>query len=144
MGQSGPASLKITFLVDECLSPDIAAYAEGVYHFQATHVLYRKLAGKEDRDLMPYIIRNDYAFVTCNGKDFLDLYAQEEIHPGLIIILPGDLKANEQVEWFDVVLNRITREKDIINKVITIDRDKKIKIFDWFKDNAGTPPPPGL
>jgi predicted nuclease of predicted toxin-antitoxin system len=136
--------LKLAFLVDECLSPDLAAYAEGAYYFRATHVLYRKLDGKEDRDLMPYIIQNDYTFVTCNEKDFLDLYAQEDIHPGLVIILPGDLKANEQVEWFGLVLDRIKQEEDLINKVVTIDRQKKIRIFDWSKGNTGAPPPPGL
>jgi len=136
--------LKATFLIDECLSPDLVAYAEGVRKIRAVHVLYRGLEGKEDWDLIPYIIQNDYTFVTCNGEDFLRLYAQEDIHPGLVIILPGDLTAKEQVQFFGLVLDRIERFEDLINKVVTIDRDKKINILDWSKGSTGAPPPPGL
>ena len=38
---------------------------------------------------MPKILREDYTFVTNNRTDFMALYAKQELHAGLVIILPS-------------------------------------------------------
>ena len=136
--------MKNAFLIDECLSPRLAAYALAERHSEAVHVHSRELAGKKDWQLMPYIVEKGYIFVTCNTKDFLKLCAREDLHPGLVIILPGELKISEQVRLFGLVLDRIEQEEDLVNKVVTIDKEGNINIFNWSKGTAGAPPPPGL
>lgn len=142
MGQSRPSTLKNTFFIDECLSPKLVVYARS-RDIEAISAQFRNLAAAKDWKLVPYVIENDYVLVTCNARDFFKLYANEEIHPGLVIILPEDLKIDEQVVFFSLVLDRI-EEEDLVNKVVTIDREKRIEILDWSKGNTGTPPPPGL
>ena len=87
MGEVGTDSVKEPFLFDECLSPDLAALANARHH-HATHVVFRGLQGTLDADLMPVIREGNFIFITNSGKDFLALYAEEEIHPGLVIIIP--------------------------------------------------------
>jgi len=35
-------------------------------------------------------LREEYLFVTNNGRDFLELLAAAELHPGLLIIVPNE------------------------------------------------------
>ncbi len=74
------------------------------------------------------------------------LYAQEELHPGFVVILPGELRIKEQLELFGLVLDRMDREEDqyLVNKVLIVDRDGKISIVDWSKNYTNSQLPPGL
>ena len=96
--------------------------------------------------MLPYVIDNDLILVTCNVKDFFRLYAQEELHPGFVVILPGELRIKEQLELFGLVLDRMDREEDqyLVNKVLIVDRDGKISIVDWSKNYTNSQLPPGL
>lgn len=42
---------------------------------------------------MPRIVAEDFTFVTNNTRDFRKLYAKEEFHAGLVIIVPQVLPA---------------------------------------------------
>lgn len=42
---------------------------------------------------MPRIIEENFTFVTNNARDFRKLYAKEESHAGLVIIVPQVLPA---------------------------------------------------
>jgi predicted nuclease of predicted toxin-antitoxin system len=75
------------FLIDECLSLDLVAFANSRGH-HATHVVFRTLQGTDDRALMPVIHAEGFVLVTSNARDFLRLYREEAVHPGLILILP--------------------------------------------------------
>jgi predicted nuclease of predicted toxin-antitoxin system len=55
--------------------------------FEAHHVVHLGLQGKQDYKLMRLIRAQEFVFVTNNALDFERLYAKEEIHLGLIIIL---------------------------------------------------------
>ena len=85
MGKIGSPIVNDRFLIDEYLSPDLAALANARNH-HATHVVFRGLQGTLDQDLMPLIREGNFIFVSNNGRDFLPLYAKEEIHPGLVSI----------------------------------------------------------
>jgi len=118
------------FLIDECLTQDLVAVAHVRGHF-ATHVVFRNLQGTADEDLIPVIIDENFVFVTNNGKDFLALYADKALHPGLIIILPGGLKKDVQRRLFEKVLDVIEHLPDIINKVVRVDIDGAVEIEDY-------------
>ena len=118
------------FLIDECLSPDLAALANSRNH-HATHVVFRGWQGALDAELMPRIREGGFVFVTNNGKDFLALYAKEEIHPGLIIIIPGNLDRDEQLKFFARVLDFVEPLEHVVNKVVEVFSDGAVTMRDW-------------
>ncbi|WP_244514672.1 DUF5615 family PIN-like protein [Ensifer sp. LCM 4579] len=75
------------FLIDECLHTSLVAVAQAHGH-DCFHVNWLGLSGETDWDLMPRIIEGDFTFVTNNARDFRKLYAKEELHTGLVIIVP--------------------------------------------------------
>lgn len=125
------------FLIDECLSLDLVAEAHFRGH-HATHLVFRNLQGTKDPDLIPIILNEGFVFVTNNGRDFLKLYADKEVHPGLIIIVPGGLTSKRQVELFDCALNLIETQVDLVNKVVEVFIDGTVTIRDF---PVGDPPP---
>jgi predicted nuclease of predicted toxin-antitoxin system len=125
------------FLIDECLSPDLVAKAHE-RGLQATHVVHRGLQGTKDHDLLPTIFSGGFVFVTNNGRDFLKLYAKEDIHHGLVIIVPGGITSELQVKLFDDVLIAISGLSDLINKVIEVYIDGTIEVRDYHKGNTAS------
>lgn len=89
------------FLVDECLHTSLVAIAEARGH-EAGHVNWLGLSGETDWDLMPRILAEDFTFVTNNARDFRKLYAREEVHAGLLIIVP-QVAPDKQRELFDAL-----------------------------------------
>jgi len=118
------------FLIDECLSPDLVALAHE-RGFAATHVLFRGLAGTEDRDLLPIIRHENFVFVTNNAKDFLKLYARENVHAGLVVIVPGGIPVDIQLRLFSCALDVIEKRSDLINQIIEVYSDGSVKVTEW-------------
>lgn len=106
------------FLVDECLHTSLVAVAEERGH-EARHVNWLGLSGETDWDLMPRIIAEDFTFVTNNARDFRKLYAREEIHAGLLIIVP-QVAPDKQRELFDALLDELGEDSAIVNEIIEI------------------------
>lgn len=123
-------NMRDPFLIDECLSPSLVAKANARGH-HATHVVYRNLQGTKDPDLIPLIIDEDFVFVTNNGRDFLKLYSNRDIHPGLVIIVPGGLPTTRQIELFDLVLNFIENKDDLINRLIEVFDDGTVTMKEF-------------
>lgn len=117
------------FLIDECLSPDLVAIAHN-HGYDATHVLYRGLSGAADHALMPVIRREGFVFVTSNRRDFLRLYARETLHPGLIIIVPGQALLEQQATLFEAALVALGAAGDLVNKVMDVLSDGSVQISD--------------
>lgn len=109
------------FLIDECLHTSLVGVAQGRGH-QADHVTWLGLGGETDWDLMPRIIAGDFTFVTNNARDFRKLYAKEEIHAGLVIIVP-QVTPGRQRALFDALLEAISPEAALVNEVIEIVED---------------------
>jgi predicted nuclease of predicted toxin-antitoxin system len=124
------------FLIDECLTLDLVAVAQERGH-HATHVVFRGLEGTEDAGLLPAIQGENFVLVTSNGKDFLPLYAAEEIHPGLIIIVPGGIRKERQVNLFSRVLDVIEPMADLVNKVVEVSTEGMVEIRDWPPSRDG-------
>jgi len=130
VGASWPAALNDPFLIDECLSLDLVALAHARGH-HATHVVFRGMQGTTDPDLMPLIRNEGFVLVTNNARDFLALYAEEDIHPGLVIIVPGGIVREIQLDLFNRVLDVIAPMADLINKVVEVFIDETIQVRDW-------------
>jgi hypothetical protein len=70
-------------------------------------------------------------FVTNNRRDFLKLYAGEDLHPGLVIIVPGGLVSEDQVRLFGLAIDAIAAAGDIVNKVVEVEADETVRILAW-------------
>jgi predicted nuclease of predicted toxin-antitoxin system len=77
----------VKFLIDECLHTSLVAVAQGHGH-DCFHVNWLGLSGEADWDLMPRIVAGDFTFVTNNARDFRKRYSKEDLHAGLLIIVP--------------------------------------------------------
>jgi hypothetical protein len=77
------------------------------------------LGGHKDWQLMAKIRGEDYTFVTNNRADFTSLYAKEELHAGLVIILPS-VTPPRQRELFRAALSHIGI-RDLTNAVLEVD-----------------------
>jgi predicted nuclease of predicted toxin-antitoxin system len=108
----------VKFLIDECLHTSLVAVAQDRGH-DCFHVNWLGLRGETDWDLMPRIVANDFTFVTNNARDFRKLYASEELHASLVIIVPQVLPALQR-ELFFAVLQEFADAQEIVNEVIEI------------------------
>ena len=52
------------FLIDECLSPQLAKMAIEKGHGETSHVVWMKMGGLKDWELKPIILEGDWTFVT--------------------------------------------------------------------------------
>ncbi|TCN17992.1 DUF5615 family PIN-like protein [Sinorhizobium americanum] len=58
------------FLIDECLSPELAKMALEKGYGETSHVVWMKLGGLKDWELKPIIVEGDWTLVTKNSIDF--------------------------------------------------------------------------
>ena len=108
----------MNFLIDECLHTSLVEVAVERGH-EATHVTYRGLSGVQDWNLMAPIREGEFTFVTNNAKDFRHLYAQEDIHAGLVILIPN-VPPIEQRELFDAALDDLMVAPGLINEALEV------------------------
>ena len=72
------------------------------------HITWLNLEGTEDRNIATLAAERDYVVVTNNRRDFLRLYAELEVHNGLIIIDPAVLRAAQR-RLFEIALDTAER-----------------------------------
>lgn len=101
------------FLIDECLHTSLVAVAQNRGH-ECSHVSWLGLSGETDWDLMPRIVDGNFTFVTNNARDFRKLYAREELHAGLVIIVTQVLPARQR-EMFEAVLDELVNVDELLN-----------------------------
>ena len=112
------------FLIDECLHTTLVAVAQERGH-ECSHVNWLGLSGETDWGLMPRIVDENFTFVTNNARDFRKLYAREELHAGLIIIVPQVLPALQR-ELFEAVLADLEPGEELLNGVVEITMDGSV------------------
>lgn len=61
----------------------------------------------------------------------MPLYAHEDVHPGLAIIVPGNVGREAQVEVFGLVLDVIEPMVDIVIKVVEVFSDGCVEAPEW-------------
>jgi predicted nuclease of predicted toxin-antitoxin system len=106
------------FLIDECLHTSLVGLAHDAGH-GCEHVNFLGLGSQKDWQLMPKILREDYTFVTNNRTDFMALYAKQELHAGLVIILPN-VTPSRQRQLFQAALSHIGT-RDLINALLEVE-----------------------
>ncbi len=85
------------------------------------HVNWLGLSGEADWDLMPRIVAGDFTFVTNNARDFRKLYSKEDLHAGLLIIVPQVLPV-QQRELFTLSLS--SRRKFLQDLALGLNREE--------------------
>ena len=116
-------------LIDECLSPDLAALARDRGFVESSHVTWLGKAGWKDWELKRFILEQDWTFVTRNSGDFRGpatqpgskgQYADVPLHAGLICINgPDSMSAENEVELFGIVLDELGPDQ-MVNQAIEI------------------------
>jgi hypothetical protein len=117
------------FLIDECLSPDLAALARERGFVESSHVTWLGKAGWKDWELKRFILEQDWTFVTRNSADFRGpfdqpgskgQYADVPIHAGLICINgPDAMCAADEAALFGIVLDELGPH-EMVNLAIEI------------------------
>ena len=118
------------FLIDECLSPELAQLAWEAGHGESSHVVWLGLAGRKDWELKPVILGGDWTFVTKNSADFRGpaerpgtkgQYADVAIHAGLICLNgPPGMDLDMQIELFEQALGELNSDSELVNQVLEI------------------------
>jgi len=109
------------FLIDECLTTALIPVANQRGH-DAQHIVLIGKAGWQDWNVTRYAVAGDFIVVTNNAGDFLKLYAAQEFHPGLVILLPS---ANRDIQQrlFAAALSRLSVVGEPVNQVVEVSLD---------------------
>lgn len=118
------------FLIDECLSPELAKMARERGHGESSHVVWIGCGGVKDWDLLSIVLEGDWVLVTRDAYDFrgppdapgtAGQYEKAAIHPGLVCLNgPEGMDLEMQRELFEVALNEIDQDGDLLNKVLEV------------------------
>jgi predicted nuclease of predicted toxin-antitoxin system len=122
----------VRFLIDECLSVDLVAVAGECGH-GAQHVAHVGRAGWKDWNVVRYAGEGDFILVTNNASDFRQLYAEQPLHAGLVILVPA-VSRTVQRRLFKAVLDELAVIGEPINRVLEIDLDGEevsLTLYDW-------------
>jgi predicted nuclease of predicted toxin-antitoxin system len=108
-------------LLDENISPalvrllaDVDVYSQSVPHVG--------LAGRTDHVVWRYALDHDFAVVTTNARDFIELL-DAPVHPGLIVLRESGLSRQEQWQRLIPVIEQVKKSGDedfLLNKLIEI------------------------
>jgi predicted nuclease of predicted toxin-antitoxin system len=122
----------VRFLIDECLSPALVDAAREA-GFEADHLVHIGGASWPDWRIAAHAVAQDRILVTNNRTDFQALYARQEVHPGLVIIVPS-VGRERQIRLFQVALNRLADLSDLINKVLEVHLEPsgdRLELYDF-------------
>ena len=119
------------FLIDECLSPSLAAIARKQGFPESTHVIWLGLRSRQDWALVRRAIDDRYALVTNNRADFTSLIEAEPLHQGLVClnVAHGLMRLGVQRKLFEHALATIG-DNDLAGQVleITLNTDRTVRI----------------
>jgi predicted nuclease of predicted toxin-antitoxin system len=108
----------VRFLIDECLTVELAREAERA-GYEAHHVAHLGKASWKDWTIRDYAVKHDFILVTNNASDFRKLYATNDVHPGLVILVPNVVQ-EKQVLLFREAMKRLARYGDAVNQVLEV------------------------
>lgn len=119
------------FLIDECLSPTLAAIARKRGFPESTHVSWIGLRSRKDWLLVRRAIRDGYVLVTNDTTDFAPLMERERDHPGLVCInvAHGLMSLDVQTKLFEHALAQLA-EVDLAGQVleVTLTPDRTVRV----------------
>jgi predicted nuclease of predicted toxin-antitoxin system len=121
----------VRLLIDECLSPALVRLAQQSGH-EAYHLAHVGKAGSADWQIVEWALARDMVLVTNNASDFRRLYAAQELHPGLVIIVPN-VGRETQFRLFRAALARLLGIGELVNKALEVDLRGDDLIFDEYE-----------
>ena len=118
------------FLIDECLSPTLAALARERGYPESTHVTWLGLRARQDWALVRRAVADGYVLVTNDRGDFAPLIEREQHHPGLVCITVahGLMSLDVQTRLFAHALTLLAGQ-DIEGRVLetALDADRTVR-----------------
>jgi predicted nuclease of predicted toxin-antitoxin system len=124
----------VKLLVDEDLSPFAASRLRTEYGIDAVHVRDRGMLGASDQRVLACAYREDRILVTANVGDFEQLAASCEVHPGIVLVMDGGLRREEQIAIIQAAVATLGVEaregRDMINRVLRISMEGHVEIED--------------
>jgi hypothetical protein len=131
------------FLIDECLTPELAQMASDAGHVESTCVRDRGLAGTKDWKLIEHVVASDFTLVTHNSVDFRGggpghlggQHAKQSLHAGLICLNSVHvLDLQRQRDLFQIALDQLATMNDLVNQALEVfeeeDGSVEIAIYD--------------
>ncbi|MEI8299746.1 MAG: DUF5615 family PIN-like protein [Pseudomonadota bacterium] len=136
------------FLIDECLSPELATLARARGFGGSTHVTWLGLGGRPDWDIARRAVDDGFVFVTNNNRDFLALYRREELHAGLVCLTiePSVRGIDMQLAVFTAVLAELADEEPysgVLDVQVGKDRNVVASRYHWAAASTSPPKPAG-
>jgi predicted nuclease of predicted toxin-antitoxin system len=111
----------VRLLVDECLSPALAREAQQ-FGIEAYHLAHVGRAAAPDWEVLAYALSHDMVLATNNASDFRRLYAAQQLHPGLVILVPN-MGREMQLRLFREALAQLRDLGELVNRALEIDVD---------------------
>jgi predicted nuclease of predicted toxin-antitoxin system len=108
-------------LLDEHISPSLVGKLAlmGVF---AQSVPHAGVAGRADHEIWNYALDRDFAVLTTNARDFIELL-DVDLHPGLIVLREGGLSRDEQWDRIKPVIEHVNDSGDqyfLLNKLVEV------------------------
>jgi predicted nuclease of predicted toxin-antitoxin system len=122
----------VRFLIDECLTVQLVAVATD-HGYEAHHIAHLDRAGQKDWDIARHAQENDFVFITNNAADFRALYATQELHPGLVILIPN-VRADLQRRLFTGALEQLAEFGEPVNQVLEVDLEASSTVYTTWQD----------
>ena len=110
-------SRRVKLLIDECLHTSLVKVATDRL-YEAYHVAHLGMSGLKDHELMLRIRDEDFTLVTNNAIDFRRLFRKEQLHPGLVVIVPSVVPAIQRA-LLETVLDYIG-DRGLVKRAIEI------------------------
>jgi hypothetical protein len=121
--------VRLRFLIDECLTPELVQMAIEAGHVESTCVRDRGLAGTKDWKLIEHVVAGDFTLVTHNAVDFRGggpghpggQYAKQAIHAGLVCLNSVHvLDLQRQRDLFQVALDELANMDSLVNQALEV------------------------
>ena len=124
-----PAAGRVKFLIDECLSPELAELAWARGFAESMHVTRLGLTSAKDWTIARRAVDDGFILMTNNTADFTALYGREELHVGLVCLnaAPGTMSLDLQKRLFLLALAEL-EEAEPYNEVLEITASAKGEI----------------
>lgn len=121
------------FLIDNCLTPELAKLARDCGHEDATHLEWRHRSDWKDWNVTNMAIEGDWTLVTRNSVDFRGPanapgtkgeYSKLVLHAGLICLNgPVGMDLDMQIDLFRKALEAVAEDSDLVNKCLEVTMD---------------------
>ena len=121
--------MRLRFLIDECLTPELVQMAIEAGHVESTCVRDRGLAGTKDWKLVEHVVAGDFTLVTHNAVDFRGggpghpggQHAKQAIHAGLVCLNSVHvLDLQRQRDLFQVALDELAHMDGLVNQALEV------------------------